>query len=185
MMPAGVLGYLKRPVAATAAAILLLAAPTAGEPFSIDDVAFIAGHWVGTGDGGIYEEIWLPPAGKMLVGLHRDVKDDGRVFFEFLRIEARGDGIYYVAKPSNQPETEFRLDHAAADADGVSPAGPPADGMINAAVRFSNPDHDFPQEIIYELMGDGALRASIHGAVGGKERWVTWVYRRAESGGGP
>jgi len=155
------------------------------EPHSIDDLAFIAGHWVGVEEGSRLEETWLPPAGGMLVGLHRDVKGDGSVFYEFLRIEVRDAGIYYVAKPSNQPEGEFRLKSVIADSDGVSPASPmKMDGTVTAVAIFENPAHDFPQRIIYEQMGDGTLRASIHGTIDGKERWATWEYRRADNGSG-
>jgi hypothetical protein len=148
-----------------------------GEPWSIDDLAFIAGHWVGTNTAGSFEETWLPPGGGMLVGLHRDVKMDGSVFYEFLRIEERATGIYYVAKPSNQPEGEFKLKAVRADADGVAPGSPQASRRIVIAVAiFENPEHDFPQRIIYELLADGALRASIHGTVDGKDRWGTWDY---------
>ena len=137
----------------------------------------MAGHWVGTSTSGTYEETWLPPEGGMMVGVHRDVKKDGSVFYEFLRIEERDAGIYYVAKPSNQPEGEFRLKTVRADADGVSPGSPQASARIVVAVAiFENPAHDFPQRIIYEQMADGALRASIHGSVDGKDRWGTWEY---------
>jgi hypothetical protein len=155
------------------------------EPHTIDDLAFIAGHWVGAEQGITLEETWLPPGGGIMVGLHRDVKDDGSVFYEFLRIEVRTAGIYYVARPSNQPEGEFRLKRVTADADGVSPASPQTrERTVTAVAIFVNPAHDFPQEIIYEKMGDGTLRASIHGTVDGKERWATWEYRLIDSGNG-
>ena len=155
------------------------------EPHSIDDLAFIAGHWVGAQEGRSLEETWLPPGGGIMVGLHRDVKDDGSVFYEFLRIEVRGARIYYVSRPSNQPEAEFQLKRVTIDDDGVSPATPTKmERIVIAVAIFENPAHDYPQRIIYELYGDGHLRASIAGSVEGKERTSSWDFRPADNGSG-
>jgi hypothetical protein len=46
-------------------------------------------------------------------------------------------------------------------------------------VVFENPDHDFPQRIIYERNGD-VLNARIEGRMGEREQAMTWSYRKAE-----
>jgi len=42
---------------------------------------------------------------------------------------------------------------------------------------FENPDHDFPQRVIYRRC-DADLCARIEGTVGGQVRGMDWRYRR-------
>ncbi len=45
----------------------------------------------------------------MLVGMSRTVAAGRTTSFEFMRIEARADGIYYVAQPGGRPPVDFKL----------------------------------------------------------------------------
>ena len=77
-----------------AAALILLSLPSdaqntmslaenqASPDASIEDVAWIAGHWRGEAFGGIAEEIWSPPMGGSLMGVFRLVKEDKVDFYE-------------------------------------------------------------------------------------------------------
>jgi hypothetical protein len=47
-------------------------------------------------------------------------------------------------------------------------------------VVFENPQHDFPQRIIYWLEGDNALHAKIEGTYKGQAESEEWVWKRAE-----
>jgi hypothetical protein len=75
------------------------------------------------------------------------------VFFEFLRIETRPDGVYYVAQPRGADATAFRLTRVS-DTEAV----------------FENPAHDFPKRIIYRKQADGGLIARIEGDGSEKEK---------------
>ena len=45
-----------------------------------------------------------------MLGMGRTVAGNRTVEFEFLRLEQRGDGIYYIASPKGRcPVTEFKL----------------------------------------------------------------------------
>ena len=55
-------------------------------PASIDDAAWIAGHWQGDAMGGKFEETWNPPMGGEMIGMFKLVKDDKVVFYELLTI---------------------------------------------------------------------------------------------------
>jgi hypothetical protein len=55
-------------------------------PATLEAVAWLAGHWVGEGLGGVSEEIWSPPAGGAMMGAYRMLKDGRPVFYEFLLI---------------------------------------------------------------------------------------------------
>jgi len=125
---------------------------------TIDRLAWIAGHWVGEADGVRTEELWMPPSGGLMLGLHRDVVPSGGTFFEYLRIESDAEGIVYQAGPMGRGPVPFRLSEA-----------------TEGRAVFENPDHDFPQRIIYSL----DERDRLHARVEGGERVEEWVWQRA------
>ena len=125
---------------------------------ALGDLGWMAGHWVGhSGDVGM-EEFWTTPDGGVMVGLHRDVFPDGSSFFEYLRIVTTKRGLTYIASPKGTGTTEFVL----VSLDGQS-------------VVFENPEHDFPQRIIYRRVGD-QLKARIEGEVNGVLKTTEWVW---------
>ncbi|MCU0233670.1 MAG: DUF6265 family protein [Thermoanaerobaculales bacterium] len=126
---------------------------------ALDELAWLAGHWRGSADGVITEELWLAPAGGLMLGLHRDLPPGRPAAFEYLRIEVRGHGAVYLASPGGGAVTEFPL---------------VASGPMEAV--FENPGHDFPQRIIYRREGD-TLVARIEGEVDGRQRSAQWEWR--------
>ncbi len=134
--------------------------PSAAEK-SLESLAWIAGHWVGENEGAAMDEVWLPPAGGMMLGMHRDVRPGRGAFFEFMRIEVADDAIIFQASPRGAAPTPFPL----------------VESGDRRAV-FARPDHDFPQRIIYWMDGD-RLRARIEGDQGGETRSSEWFFRLA------
>ena len=126
---------------ATLALALLAAGPA--------DLAFMKGAWEGGPPGMKFEERWTEEAGGLMLGISRTVKGEKAIAFEFLRIEFRADGIFYVAQPGGRPKTEFKLTAS----DGVS-------------ATFENPAHDHPKMIRYTRTENGSLRADLDGAEG-------------------
>lgn len=53
---------------------------------SLDDVAWIAGHWQGEALGGIVEEIWSPPLGNSMMCVFRLIEKDVVNFYEIVTI---------------------------------------------------------------------------------------------------
>ena len=53
---------------------------------SIEDFAFLAGFWRGTGFGGQSEEIWMPPANGRMFGIFTQYNEGELVFSEFMEI---------------------------------------------------------------------------------------------------
>ena len=107
------------------------------------------------------EELWMPPSGSLMLGLHRDVFSSELAFFEYLRIENSPRGIYYIASPAGRQEGFFLL---------VESGGKRA--------VFENLQNDFPQRIIYWQLGATTLRARIEGEQDGY-RSKEWVWYRA------
>jgi hypothetical protein len=143
----------------TLAALLLFASFSVENP-TLADISWISGDWQ-TAPGGRrqIEEHWTAVAGGSMMGMSRAVAGDKTVEFEYLRIEQRTDGIYYVAHPGARcPGTDFKLTSASA-----------------TEAVFENPQHDFPKRIIYRKTEDG-LTASIDAGEGSKG--MSFVYKR-------
>lgn len=105
----------------------------------------------------------MKPSGQTMLGMGRTVAGGKVREYEFLQIREEKDGaIYYVAKPSGQPEGSFKLIK-----------------LQNKEVVFENPEHDFPQRVIYRLQSDGSLLARIEGTFKGKERGIDYPLTRA------
>lgn len=141
-------------------------APSAPAAATLDHLAWMAGHWASRDEDSVLsEELWMPPAGGVMLGLHRDSLDDPpRAFFEYLRIEQRGDTLVYVAQPGGGEATEFALVEAG-----------------EQRVVFANPDHGFPNRLTYWLDGDGALHAEAAGEINGQPRELSWRWVKLQS----
>jgi hypothetical protein len=129
----------------------------------VESLAWLAGCWAALdGEPGSGEQ-WTAPAGGTLLGVSRTVAGGRTVAHEFLQIREVAPGkLAYVAQPSGQ---------AAATVFPLLRSGP-------REVVFENPDHDFPQRILYRLDGEGVLRARIEGLDGGKLQGVDFPMRR-------
>lgn len=135
---------------------LLAVSPALGSPLP----HWLAGHWRVEDGGRVTDEVWLAPAQGLMTGMSR-THGGKSAFFEFVRIESRADGLYYIAQPRGAAATEFRALRSDAD-----------------RVEFENAAHDFPQRIVYERNGADAIAARIEGTVDGKPRVERWEYRR-------
>ena len=162
--------------AATATALMIVAvfhaasasgqekAAAGAEPKAPDiaQLAWLAGDWESTMGQPYVEEHWTRPAGGTMIGMGRTVAGDRTVFFEFLRIEARPDGVFYVAQPKGRPPVDFR-----------------AARLTSTEVIFDNPGHsDHLQHIIYRRESDDAISARIEGTNDGKAFAEDFHYRR-------
>jgi hypothetical protein len=137
-------------------------------PDPLAQLAWMAGSW--HSEGRIEtEELWLAPKGGLMLGLHREFEPkSAHASFEYLRIQAGGPGVQgiggidYHASPGGGPSTAFRLVEVSA-----------------SHAVFSNPEHDFPQQLIYRLE-DGELVARVEGDVGGRTQSSEWRWKRAQ-----
>lgn len=131
---------------------------------SIDVGAFspLSGCWVAEQDNGVSLEYWFRPTPDTMIGMSQTVRDGANVWYEFMRISKIESGdIIYAAAPSGQSQTEFRL---------VS--------FVNGQAVFENPEHDFPQFVIYELPEADVLKARIEGTIDDESRVVDFIKER-------
>jgi Domain of unknown function (DUF6265) len=129
---------------------------------AVEGAGWLAGCWQGVSGGREVNEQWMKPAGGEMLGMSRTVSKGKVTDYEFMRIRREDDGeLYFIARPARQPEASFKL----------VKSGP-------RELMFENPQHDFPQRIIYRLEGDGSLTARIEGTSQGKERGFDYPLKR-------
>lgn len=132
-----------------------------GKP-SLASLGWLAGRWSFEQGGRTVSEHWMAPDGGTMLGMSRTVAKEKTVEYEFLLIRSDEQGILeYVAKPSRQAETAFKLVRAS-----------------ESEAVFENLQHDFPQRISYTLKPDGSLLAAIEGQKEGKLRRREFPFRR-------
>jgi len=146
-----------------AAANTLVAARDAGAQQRSGAVAaltWISGCWQRTTrTGQTVDEQWMAPRAEMMLGMSRTVRGDSLIEYEQLRIfERSGKAVYYAA-PVRQTPAEFV-----------------AASQNDTLIVFENPQHDFPQRIIYRKRGADSLIARIEGTTGGTARGVDFPY---------
>lgn len=144
---------------------MLVALPSMGssqEASPVDRLGWLAGCWEGTlSNGATYEEAWLAPRGGMMIGTARMIRDGRAVAWEYLRIVDDQGTLVYVAQPSGQAETPFR-----------------ASDVGEGSVTFENPEHDFPQRVLYRLTPPASLLARIEGERDGRTRGLDFPLAR-------
>jgi hypothetical protein len=120
---------------------------------------WIGGYWLSCDGGRETAESWIGAGTGTLLGTN--LSGGG---FEFLRIAANEDGglSYYSMPNGRSPPTAFAMTRNA-----------------DQRVVFENPQHDFPQRIIYERDGD-VMVARIEGPMDGRAESMEWRFRRAE-----
>lgn len=151
---------LLRSTALTGSLLMLTAASLPAQRPS-EQLAWLAGCWELHGrDAEITHEMWLPPAGGMLLGASRTVRGDTVILYEAMRIQEHGDTLVFRAEPSGQRPAEFR----------TTIPGPP--------IVFENAQHDFPQRISYRPAGADSLIARIEGTRNGAVRGIDYHYKR-------
>lgn len=135
-----------------------------GTRTTVEDLAFMRGCWEidrPERKSKITEQ-WMEPSGGTLLGMSRTVRDGKIAGFEYMRIEARTDGIFFISKPSeNKGETSFKLKQFTA-----------------SHAVFENLVHDFPQRVIYRSDKPDTLSARIEGTQNGKSSGVDFPYKR-------
>ena len=114
-----------------------------------------------------FREHWLPLRGELMVGASHTVMDGKTLDYEYLRLEPRADGVYYVTASPGQKETAYKLVDATTDGQ-----------RRRRLSRSPNPAQTFPQKISTAAARDGWLYATVEGKVDGADRQVIYPMRR-------
>jgi hypothetical protein len=141
-------------------------APT-GSADALAELSWLAGCWGNKVVERDYREQWLPPRGGMMLGVSQAVTQGRTLSYEFLRLETRPDGVYYVAAPVGQKEAAFRLQGKTMD-------------EADAIFTFTATVAGFPERILYRRGSGGWMYAHVEGKVNGEEKRNIFPMRRQD-----
>lgn len=134
---------------------------------ALAQLAWLAGCWGNKVADRDYREQWSPPRGGLMLGVSQAVTQGRTLSYEFLRLETRPDGVYYVAAPVGQKEAVFRLQGKTMDeADEIF--------TFNATVA------GFPERILYRRGSGGWMFAHVEGKINGEEKRNIFPMRRQD-----
>ena len=117
----------------------------------------------------------MPLRGGLLLGVSHTVMGGKSQGYEYLRIEPRPDGIYYIALPSDGKEDDFKFVGKTVDTEG---------DRNDEIFTFENPSLEFPRRIVYRRATGGWLFAQVEGKVNGADRQVIYPMRRIDCASG-
>jgi hypothetical protein len=137
----------------------------------LTQLAWLAGCWSGSAGPREFREHWMPLQGGLLLGMSHMVEKGKTDGYEYLRIELRPDGVYYVIGPAGKSEAGYRLAERTVDRTG---------DRNDEIFTFVNPRPGFPQRIVYRRASEGWLYAAVEGKIGEADRKVTYPMRRVD-----
>lgn len=114
---------------------------------TLDRVRWLAGCWEMQQGARTTFEMWMPPAGGVMLGASRTVAGDSVVEWERLQLWEKDGNLVYTSLPSGQTEASFMSTR-----------------VTEQGFTVENLQHDFPQRIIYRRAGIDSLIARIEGA---------------------
>ena len=131
---------------------------------AVSDFSWIVGKWEGSTDGTNFFEEWKPLKGNLIDGQGGGYSGVDTVFSEKIKIEERGDDIVYTANvEENGGGVDFKFT-----------------GYKNDSIVFENPQHDFPQRIVYFRLPENKLYACIDGLNAGKYERLEFSYQKVK-----
>ena len=126
---------------------LVLALPVALLAQSVAPPAWLAGCWELRSGNRESLEMWMPPAGGLMLGASRTLVNGAVREYEQLRIVVDSGKLVYTATPSGQQTASFTSTR-----------------VTDSSFTVENLQHDFPQRILYRRHGADSLIARIEGA---------------------
>ncbi|HTL75242.1 MAG TPA: DUF6265 family protein [Casimicrobiaceae bacterium] len=142
-------------------------APPAADAGPVAPLAWLAGCWKGSVNQRDYREQWLPFEGGMLIGAGQQVMRGKMQDYEFLRIEARFDGVVFSQFGADRKEAAFRLENTTTDGN-------------DTIFTFANMARTFPARLSYRRGADGWLYETIEGGLQGGDKKVIYPLRRVD-----
>jgi hypothetical protein len=147
--------------AALVVAALAAGAAPAGQDDALARLRWLAGCWELQRGNRQTLEMWMAPAGGLMLGASRTIAGGTVREFEQVRLSVRDGKVVYTASPSSQAQTEFT-----------------ASTVNDSGFTVENPAHDFPQRIIYKRRSADSLVARIEGNTPGGPRAIDYPMRR-------
>lgn len=126
----------------------------------------LAGTWTMKTARGITAERWRKVSDMELAGYGFRVRGTDTTIIEYFKIVRKSSGIFYQAMVTNQNDgqtVEFKLT-----------------STRNGTYIFSNPQHDFPSRVVYQLPVADSLHAWVEGKIDGNVKRIDFNYKRLQ-----
>ncbi|MDF2435758.1 MAG: hypothetical protein K0Q95_134 [Bacteroidota bacterium] len=131
----------------------------------LSSFAWLEGKWVGRYDSASAFEQWKITGEKSMHGAGGVLSGKDTVMVERISIEERSEGLFYMASVDGNPKAaEFKFS-----------------GFKNDTAVFENPQHDFPQRILYIKNGEDTFYACVDGKYKGKYIREEFNYKKAQN----
>ena len=129
---------------------------------TLKNLEWIVGTWQQETSRGLMFETWKIISDSLWKGKAYHLVESDTMILETLSIEVKDDDIYYVpVVPHNKGAVYFKLIEQSDD-----------------KVIFENPEHDFPQRIIYIDTSNDSLHVRIEGSNKGVESGRDFYFKR-------
>jgi hypothetical protein len=129
----------------------------------IERARWLAGCWALQRGSRSGFEMWMPPAGGLMMGSSRTVAGGKVVEWERLQLAELDGKLVYTSLPSGQTEASFT-----------------STLVTDSSFTVENLQHDFPQRIVYRRHGADSLIARIEGPQGNSTRGIDFPMRRVQ-----
>ncbi len=143
------------------AALLALPLSLGAQGTPLQNVRWLEGCWQLVRGTTTTVERWFAPSNGEMSGESWTIANGAERPGETLKLFARGDTLVYQASPAGQATTQFRTTASS-----------------GAEIVFANPEHDFPQRIVYRRAGSDSVIARIEGDRAGRRQPVSFPYAK-------
>ncbi|MDX2045181.1 MAG: DUF6265 family protein [Chitinophagaceae bacterium] len=126
----------------------------------------LQGLWQMTTSRGVLHEEWKTSGNDIMKSQSYRVNNNDTVMMETAELLKKGKDIFYIPTVPNQNQgkpVEFKLTSAQ-----------------NNEYIFENPEHDFPQRIIYNLKSATETEATIDGSINGQYRKMVYRFSKKQ-----
>jgi hypothetical protein len=145
-------------------AIVLGTGAVAGQKSGVDQLIWLSGCWSSDNGKQQVDECWMRPAGQSMLGSSRTVAGGKTVLTEHIQIREKDGQLAYIVTIGM----------------GAKPVVFKQIKSTDGEVIFENPEHDFPQRIIYRRESPDKLFARIEGKEKGVDKGMDFRYKRAK-----
>lgn len=135
-----------------------------GKDHPFNKLQRLQGSWITKmGDTEVLET-WQPESDTLLRGTGFEITGSDSVLFETLSLVKRGNDVFYIVSVPGQNDelpVSFRLT-----------------GSRDQEFTFENPDHDFPDKIVYRFLDDNRVAAIVSGTIRNEPRSLEFNFER-------
>ena len=114
----------------------------------ISELSWLEGKWRGTLGENTFEATYSSPAGGEILSINKEFLPDGSVFVEFERFRMVDSFVVMTPYPGGKESVPFTMVSFSAE---------------DRMAKFSNPEHDFPNDIIYYAVHPDSLEIDVSG----------------------